>query len=47
MMERESAFGSRFGCVTPAEAVQSHRIFAAALASQTRGETVSPTCPVS
>jgi predicted dehydrogenase len=42
MMEREGALGSRFGCATPAEAVQSHRIFAAALASQTRGETVSP-----
>ena len=35
------ALGSRFGCATPAEAVQSHRIFAAALASQKQGETVS------
>jgi hypothetical protein len=41
MMEREGALGSRFGCATPAEAVQSHRIFAAALTSQTRGETCS------
>ena len=42
LMERECALGSRFGCATPAEAVQSHRIFAAALASQRQGETVSP-----
>ena len=42
LMERECALGSRFGCATPAEAFQSHRIFAAALASQRQGETVSP-----
>jgi hypothetical protein len=41
MMEREGALGSRFGCATPAEAVQSHRIFAAALTSQTQGEAIS------
>jgi predicted dehydrogenase len=42
LTERECALGSRFGCATSAEAVQSHRIFAAALASQKQGETVSP-----
>jgi predicted dehydrogenase len=41
LMEREGALSSRFGCVTPVEAVQCHRIFAAALASQKQGETVS------
>jgi hypothetical protein len=41
LMERECALSSRFGCVTPVEAVQCHRIFAAALASQKQGETVS------
>jgi hypothetical protein len=41
-VKRECALGSTFGCATPAEAVQSHSIFAAALASQKQGETVSP-----
>jgi predicted dehydrogenase len=40
LMEREGALGGRFGCATPAEAVQSQRIFAAALASQKKGEVV-------
>jgi predicted dehydrogenase len=31
--EREGLLGERFGCVTPAEAVQSHELFAAALES--------------
>jgi predicted dehydrogenase len=32
--ERDGALGDRFGCVTPTEAVASHRLFAAALESQ-------------
>jgi len=39
LMEREGQLGDRFGCATPEEAVASHEIFAAALASQT-GQTV-------
>ncbi len=34
LLERAGLLGSRLGCVTPAEALASHRIFAAALASQ-------------
>ncbi|MBV9489413.1 MAG: Gfo/Idh/MocA family oxidoreductase [Verrucomicrobia bacterium] len=41
LMERAGELGERFGCATPAEAVQSQRIFAAALASQKTGEPVS------
>lgn len=33
MAEREGALGDRFGCATPEEAVESHKIFAAALQS--------------
>jgi predicted dehydrogenase len=33
LAEREGALGDRLGCVTPAEALQSHEIFAAALRS--------------
>ncbi len=33
LAEREGQLGDRFGCATPAEAVASHEIFAAALAS--------------
>ena len=40
LMEREGALGERFGCATPAEAVQSQRLFAAALQSQKTGESV-------
>jgi predicted dehydrogenase len=40
LTEREGALGRRFGCATPTEAVQSQRIFAAALASQKAGEAV-------
>ena len=40
LMEREGALEGRFGCATPAEAVQSQRIFAAALASQEKGQAV-------
>jgi hypothetical protein len=41
LMEREGALGERFGCATPAEAVRSQQLFAAALESQTTGETIS------
>lgn len=41
LMEREGALGDRFGCATPAEAVQSQRIFAAALESQKEGRVVN------
>lgn len=34
LMEREGLLGDRFGCATPAEALASHEIFAAALESQ-------------
>ena len=34
LLEREGLLGNRFGCATPEEAVASHEIFAAALASQ-------------
>src|SRR5687767_3161046 len=34
LLERAGALGQRFGCVTPREALASHEIFAAALASQ-------------
>ena len=45
LMEREGGLDGRFGCATPAEAVQSQRIFAAA-ASHTRNEALnlSPEC---
>ncbi|HWB04420.1 MAG TPA: Gfo/Idh/MocA family oxidoreductase [Verrucomicrobiales bacterium] len=35
LMEREGLLAGRFGCVTPREALTSHEVFAAALASQT------------
>jgi hypothetical protein len=41
LMEREGALGERFGCATPVEAVWSQQLFAAALESQTTGETIS------
>ena len=46
LMEGEGGLDGRFGCATPAEAVQSQRIFAAALASHTRNEALnlSPEC---
>ena len=34
LLERAGRLGDRLGCVTPEEALQSHRIFAAALRSQ-------------
>jgi predicted dehydrogenase len=41
LMEREGALGDRFGCATPAEAVQSQQIFAAALESQKESQVVN------
>jgi hypothetical protein len=40
-MERAGLLGGRFGCATPAEAVATHEIFAAALASQASGNAVA------
>ncbi len=41
LAEREGVLDGRFGCATPDEAVASQEIFAAALASQASGSTVS------
>jgi predicted dehydrogenase len=41
LMEREGLLGERFGCATPAEAVATQEIFAAALASQKTGQVVT------
>ncbi len=43
--EREGFLGSRFGCVTPEEAVASHALFAAALESQNSNRVVSVAHP--
>ncbi len=40
LLERAGSLGERFGCVTPDEAVVSHRLFAAALASQKTRQAV-------
>ena len=40
--ERAGALGSRFGCVTPDEAVRSHEVFEAALESHARRTAVVP-----
>ena len=40
LAERAGQLGDRFGCVTPEEAVDSHRVFAAALDSWARSEVV-------
>lgn len=40
LCERSDVLGDRFGCATPDEAVASHEIFAAALASQASGSVV-------
>jgi len=42
LAEREGVLGDRFGCVTPDEAALTHRIFAAALRSQSTGTSVTP-----
>jgi predicted dehydrogenase len=41
LMEREGQLDGRFGCATPEEAVDTHRIFAAALTSQSTGTVVT------
>ncbi|MDP9349911.1 MAG: Gfo/Idh/MocA family oxidoreductase [Gemmatimonadota bacterium] len=43
--EREGFLGTRFGCVTPEEAVASHALFAAALESQDSNRVVSVAHP--
>jgi predicted dehydrogenase len=44
--ERDGFLGERFGCVTPQEALDSHRIFAAAMeSSRTRRATALPAAP--
>jgi predicted dehydrogenase len=40
--ERAGQLGDRFGCATPQEALVSHRVFAAALASHSSGAAVAP-----
>jgi hypothetical protein len=37
LAEREGELGGRFGTATPREALDSHRVFAAALRSQSSG----------
>ena len=41
LMEREGLLDGRFGCATPQEAVDSHKIFAAAMLSQQQGSVVT------
>jgi predicted dehydrogenase len=41
LLERAGQLKERFGCVLPAEALQSHRVFQAALQSQEEGSVVS------
>lgn len=40
--EREGKLGGRFGCATPEEAIESHKVFAAALQSHETKSVVSP-----
>jgi predicted dehydrogenase len=42
LAERAGRLGDRFGCATPREALVSHRVFAAALASHRSGAAVAP-----
>jgi predicted dehydrogenase len=42
LAERAGQLGDRFGCATPAEALGSHRVFAAALTSHRTGAAVAP-----
>jgi predicted dehydrogenase len=42
LLEREGQLNGRLGCVLPEEALDSHRIFAAALQSQQDGRAVAP-----
>jgi hypothetical protein len=41
LAERADRLGDRFGCATPREALASHRVFAAALASHESGAAVA------
>ena len=43
--ERDGELGTRFGCVTPGEALASHQLFAAALQSQEQNMTVELKLP--
>ncbi len=42
LAERAGELGDRFGCVTPDEALTTHRVFAAALRSHAGGRAVAP-----
>lgn len=42
MAERLGELGTRFGCVTPQEALTSHRIWSAALESAATGQAIAP-----
>lgn len=42
LAERAGALGQRFGCATPREALDAHRVFAAALRSATSGRAEAP-----
>jgi len=42
LAERAGALGDRFGCVTPAEALASHRVWTAALRSSATAAAVAP-----
>lgn len=44
LAEREGQLGDRFGCVTPEEALVSHRVWAAAMASDTQHAAVPVAC---
>jgi hypothetical protein len=42
LAERAGELGNRFGCVTPREALASHRVFAAAMRSHAEQSVVAP-----
>ena len=42
LAERAGALGDRFGTATPAEALDAHRVFAAALRSNVSGRAEAP-----
>ncbi len=44
LMEREGLLGDRFGCATPEEAIESHRIFEAALQSHEERRSIHLPC---
>lgn len=45
LAERAGELGNRFGCVTPREALASHRVFAAAMRSHAEQSVVAPSAP--